>query len=465
MFPSSNVLSGVNTTARGLQIQQLSMDTAGGNIANANTPQYGRADLHVLAGGLDTGSQTAQISRAQAPLSEQTVLDARRSLAFSETRYDSLRVQVVQVLGDMSENALATSIDNFFASWSDLAATPSSPSLRQQVLDGAVGLTERFQAVTRGLRSQQVKLDRSVVSLIGDANTSVASVASLNGQIRSLTSGGQSSLDPENRRAQEIDRLVKDLGVDVLYDDDGAARLLLAGGISIVSGDTALTVDTKTDPVTGFQHVVADPSADSNLDRFITGGTLGALLATRDTDIGGFMATLDQFCANLVGQVNTQHQAGFGLDGLSGRNFFTPAPAPVTGFAMNIAIDPAVATNNRAVAAASAAAVLPSESVNSDLIAALGDGLLASGNTQTFGQSLRTLASQAGTLTARARRDADSHRAALLGAEAVRDTQIGVSQQDQIVLARRAQMAYTLGLKVLDMQFARIDSLLALRSR
>ncbi len=462
MFPSSNLLAGVNTTARALQIQQLTMDTAGGNIANANTPQYGRADVQVLAGGLDGPPQTAQLSRAQAPLSEQTVLDARRSLAFSEAHYDALRVQVVQVLGDMSGNSLVAGVDDFFASWTDLAVTPASPSLRQQVVDGAVGLSERFGAVSRGLRSQQDKLDREVVSLIGAANASVSEVASLNAQIRSLTHAGQSSVDAENRRAQEVDRLVRDLGVDVIGDSDGSVRLLLAGGISIVSGDAALAVGTRTDPTTGFQHVVADPSADSNLDRFITGGTLGALLTTRDTDVGGFLATLDQFCADLVGQVNTQHQAGFGLDAATNRNFFVPAPTPVAGFSAQMAVDPAVATNIAAVAAASAAAVLPSESVNSDLIAALGDGLLAAGNTQTYAQSLRALASQAGTLTARAQRDTDRGRVDLLGAEVVRNAQIGVSQEEQLTLARRAQMAYNVQLKVMSIQLGCLDSLLAL---
>jgi len=75
-------------------------------------------------------------------------------------------------------------------------------------------------------------------------------------------------------------------------------------------------------------------------------GEIGGLLYARDTAIPKYLNELDTLAAALVAEVNALHQAGFGLDGVSGRDFFLAGTT-----AGDIVLDPAVVADVSAIAA------------------------------------------------------------------------------------------------------------------
>ncbi|MCH8040386.1 MAG: hypothetical protein IH977_08575, partial [Nitrospinae bacterium] len=55
----------------------------------------------------------------------------------------------------------------------------------------------------------------------------------------------------------------------------------------------------------------------------ITDGEIKGQLTVRDTDVVGYQDRLDRVAAQLIVQVNTQHEAGFGLDGTTTNSLFS----------------------------------------------------------------------------------------------------------------------------------------------
>ena len=67
----------------------------------------------------------------------------------------------------------------------------------------------------------------------------------------------------------------------------------------------------------------------------LTGGEIKGMLTLRDTTIPGFIDQLDQLAGAIINEVNQQHLVGFGLDGSTGNNLFSPLSPTVSALSAN----------------------------------------------------------------------------------------------------------------------------------
>src|SRR5262249_14734679 len=135
--------------------------------------------------------------------------------------------------------------------------------------------------------------------------------------------------------------------------------------------------------------------------------------------------------------INTQHAAGYGADGGTGRNLFTG-----TGSALTIALDPAMDGHPELVAAASSAAQLPGGSDNATALAALASGKIASGGTRTAAEAYSDIVGDVGQRKASAAQESDMRGAMKSQAEAMRSSEEGVSMDEEMVNLSKYQRAY-----------------------
>ena len=70
----------------------------------------------------------------------------------------------------------------------------------------------------------------------------------------------------------------------------------------------------------------------------LAGGALKGIEEIRDTRVPEYLAALDTLTATLVSEVNLKHSAGFGLNGVSGTEFFTPTGTTAQTIEVNSAI-------------------------------------------------------------------------------------------------------------------------------
>src|ERR1039457_2794856 len=74
-------------------------------------------------------------------------------------------------------------------------------------------------------------------------------------------------------------------------------------------------------------------------------GTLGGTLLVRDNIVNGLQGNLDELASNLANQVNSLQSGGYGLNGSTGVNFFTPPAAPVPPATFTAGYSGAIALN------------------------------------------------------------------------------------------------------------------------
>jgi flagellar hook-associated protein 1 FlgK len=170
-------------------------------------------------------------------------------------------------------------------------------------------------------------------------------LAALNRQIVQVEVLGQRANDFRDRRDLLIDQLSEIVPVAAVEQADGSVTVTL-GGHALVTGQT---VDQVTTTPTGPGGMSEVRFTSDNTVANITGGELRGLIDARDTNVPGYLAQVNTMATNLMNAVNGLHSAGFGLDGVSGRAFFTGTNAS------DMAVNATIVADPRQVAAADAA--------------------------------------------------------------------------------------------------------------
>lgn len=301
---------GLQTALRGLLAEQEAIDTAGHNIANANTPGFSRQQA-VLSGTsplvipdasmnngsgaqLGTGVDVTAISRIRDQFLDIQYRAQNTSLGDATQRSTAMD-QVQLAFAEPSDHGLASQVGAFWSAWSDLANAPESPAARQALVDQAQTMTQTFNAIRGQLTTVASQAGQQYATLTGATGTvqSYANqIAQLNGEISQAQLVGQSPNDLMDRRDQLLDQLSQ-LG-SVSVSDPGNGLLV------VKFGDAA-------SPLVNGTNVTWPQSLTS-----ATGGQLGALLTLTGTGAGSvasYSAALDNVAGQLISSVNALHTA------------------------------------------------------------------------------------------------------------------------------------------------------------
>ena len=184
------------------------------------------------------------------------------------------------------------------------------------------------------------------------------------------------------------------------------------------------------------------------IDDRITSGLVGAQMSLRNKDFGGAQAQLDQLSYDVAAAFNGVHVGNFGLDGVTGRDFFA-MPAAVLGAASSMALSADVIGVPSALAAASTAAAALGDNKGALGITALEDGLVAAGATQTLGSSLSQLISYSGRALSDAINQGEQAQSFFLQTQNLWEQQQGVSLDEQMLQLSRIQNAYQAAAKLI----------------
>jgi flagellar hook-associated protein 1 FlgK len=150
-----SLFSALQLGSNSLQAQQIGLQVAGQNIANANTPGYIREEVVYTPaptqryGGLLMGlgvEVTAIVQKIDKFL-------ASSDRAGNEIR-EQAYLQLEAVVGELSDTDLSTAIDNFVASIHEVLNQPDSVSVRNlSVLQGET-LAGHLESIALPIRSR-----------------------------------------------------------------------------------------------------------------------------------------------------------------------------------------------------------------------------------------------------------------------------------------------------------------------
>ncbi len=322
-------LGSVLGTARSaLAAQQVVIDTAGHNIANAQTAGYSRQRVELAAGApqrltygiVGGGVQVAQITRARDQLLDTSVRQEAGGES-AATQRQSLLGSVEGVLGEPSDTGLAAAMDAFWSGWSDLAAQPTSGAAKAVVVQrgaAAAAMLNQFDARLTDLRTQTTtSLDNSLAG----ANTLAKQIAELNGRIVADEAGGHQSNDLRDARDTAIDQLSALGAVQASPQADGSLQVTF-GSYTLVAGTAAHQLQRTTD-VDGTVALAFTDQPEHALKP--AGGSTGAMVDALNGGVQGVQDRLDALANTLARAVNQVVAQRTDASGAASPPFFVSA--------------------------------------------------------------------------------------------------------------------------------------------
>lgn len=325
---------------RGLYAQQISLDTVGHNIANANTAGYSRQNVSLVtttpqasygANGtfqLGTGVDIASVTRARDTFVDKQMWKESATLGYGETMEYSLG-KVEGVFQEPSDTGLQTVLNQFWTSLQTLSTNASDNGTRTTVQQRGIEVVNALQHAGQQLQDLIADINTSIGFKVSSINQISGEVSSLNNQIVTIEAGGTDHAnDLRDRRDLLVDQLSKIANITVTEDKAGNYQIQTSGVVLVDgTGSQKLSTATTKDAYYGYEIKNVVVAGSSQIVNF-TDGEMKGLLESRDssqTGARGYLDKLDTVSQFLLQEFNDVHKAGFGTDETTGNNFFGTA--------------------------------------------------------------------------------------------------------------------------------------------
>lgn len=507
---------GYETGLRALQAHQLALETTGHNLANANVAGYSRQTIRMEAttpyafstmskvygpGMIGTGVQVTDIQAARDLFLNAQVCDETSTIGYWETHQDVLQ-EIEVILGEPQGTGLRSVIDQFWGAWQNVANDPSSSQYRQMLIQSGNELSDAFQTVYSQMTSLRENLQTTASSKIVAANAMFRQIADLNRQISSVVGAGDNPNDLMDTRNRLVEQLSQLMEVETRVDSRGIMDVTVAGhqAVSGFQYDELMVNPRPTtaaaggsDPSTPHVELPAEqpmviywrnttqfddptqPTAVVKADPLAAlHGELGAGLEAANDVIQGYMNDIETMAQELVYHINEQHRAGYGSDGVTGRDFFADyaSMGATTSCAASMKV---VVTDEQQIAAAGVAPVPPattplaSDGGNAKKITDLfnltmvGDSVDGSGNPiggTRLSDFFRGVIGRLGVATQESERMAENERALLTQVEKQRATATGVSTDEELVNMIKFQQGYNAAARLVTTIDEMVDTII-----
>ncbi len=321
--------AGLEIARKALSAYQLAISVYGNNIANVDTPGFSRRRpglteseaFELSFGRIGLGVTTATILRMRDVFLDSSYRNATASYA----RYQSLEQTLSEVemaIGEPSDVSLGSFLQEFWDAWQELANEPESATSREMVIGKANSLCEAFHRLAGSLNEIRQNLDSEIEGQVDRINSLASRIAYLNKQIVRAECGGREASDLRDKRDQLLDELSEIVDIKTFESHDGAVAVKIGSEALVERGNSFRVNVTERVSRDLVVHDLVIGNADHRLK--INGGKLAGLIESRDEVIPGYLEKLNYMAKTLVEKVNEVHEAGYGLDGTSGIDFFEP---------------------------------------------------------------------------------------------------------------------------------------------
>ena len=445
-----------------VEAAQAGIQVTGHNISNANTEGFHRRRLSLSpvspppgSGGVVRlgGVQVDGSRRVTDQLLEKQVITSLGAESKAEAR-QSLLMQVEQAAARIGDDGIGASISQLFAKFSALSTSPQDNTVREELLATAKALCQTFNQAGADLDKVANGADRDIKSTVDQVNSITAKIGQLNREIQAAEASGQEAGDLRDSQGKLMSDLAKLCGATSFTDGAGMMSVLLGSSL-LVQGDNVLSLGvTATTSLAGHYRVdLLNGTNRIDITARITNGKLGGLIDVRDNVITGLESRLDTLAYDLATTINTQHQAGYGLDGNNNRDLFA-APSSSTNYAVAMTLDSSITATR--LAASSTSTGVPGNNVNALALAGMNQSSLAASNSRTFNQEATSIAGHVGVKTAEAKADVLVRKDQLTYMQKLEQSAVGVSLDEEMVHLIQFQRTYQAGVKVLQV----VDGLL-----
>jgi len=324
---SVSTFGGLNLAFSGVRVSQRNLDITSNNIVNADTDGYTRQTTTVSGSyaksGLygdplaaPNGVDLTGYQRIRDALTDRRYYDQAPKKGEAEAEQGYLSQVELFFNEPSTDGGVNAVINSFFNGFKEATDSPTSTGVRETILNRGGNLATIFNDAAAHLDNATAQVADELTVRLDEINDYTTKITNLSKEIKIAQANGGFPNDLLDQRDLLLDKLADMANISVTKHGDGTIDLT-------VGSFAAITGNVKTDAVA------------SDLATGVTAGRYKGLLDLQNTIIPGQRAQLDAIAKGIIDQVNTQHAAGFDLNGAAGGAFFSGADAA----SMSMAID------------------------------------------------------------------------------------------------------------------------------
>jgi len=452
----------LNVARDALTAQSYGLNVTGQNVANASTPGYVRRVAQLETQNLGTqsggGVRATGLERVTNDYIERRENQATGTASAATTR-DQTLASIEALFNDGGGTGLGSALNDVFSSFNALATNPNDTTTRANVLAAAGAFADRANQTGNTLSQMQIDLKNQAQDTINQVNQRAQEISKLDMQIAQATMQGDDASDLKDQRTQKILNMSGLINTHTFTDGNGNTVVQVAGA-TIVDGQNARSLSLDMNADGSLKLLVDQPGGGgSEITQFLTGGKLAGIKEARDKDLFDVSKQLNTLVFDVASALNTQHAAGTGADGGTGRNLFDIG-ATSSNAARDLRVSVDVFDHPDRIAAASSVFSLPGGSDNAVALSKIFDTQIAIGNTKTAAQAYGDLIGSIGSTRAGAQRDVETQNALLSQVQNMHQSQSGVSLDEEMVNLTKFQNAYQAASKMIGVADQLMQTLL-----
>ncbi|MDR0784962.1 MAG: flagellar hook-associated protein FlgK [Treponema sp.] len=334
----TSTFTGIEIGKRAVAANGQAINTTGHNISNASTEGYSRqrARLSTVApiylpglnrensaGQIGMGVTIERIERVRDQLLDKRIASQSSREGYWQARDPYIRM-LEQVYLEPGENSIRSKMDAFWDSWQELAAYPTDTAPRNAVVERGKTLVDAIHDRYSSLKGLQDMANEDIALRLDQVNKFSREIAGLNRQIEEIRAQGDNPNDLLDRRDLLVDKLssLVDITIDARDPDE---FMVHTAGMVLVQGRIGRQFAFEPAPALpdGTRGYSKITWVDTGEDVHFRGGSLAALVDFRDQTVAEEIRSLDSMTMNFTDLVNEVHRSAFGLNGVTGENFFT----------------------------------------------------------------------------------------------------------------------------------------------
>ena len=315
-----STFGGLNIGVSGAWAQQRALDVTGHNISNVNTPGYSRQGIThasstptrygVLGNGnrmtVGTGVDVQDIRQYRDYFLDQKLNRENQELGYWEARKGAID-ELETIFNDSSEDGLQSVMNKFWNSWSELSKPSGGITTRSLVKESAVSFVETVQNLDDMLLDYRRNRNIEIKDNVDKLNKITSSIANLNYEIKRSEGSGVVANDARDQRDALVNELSKMIKIQVI---EGSSYNIAVEGLLIVSDDKSTPLVAVQDALDNGNYSIKWGKSLENIN--LSGGSIKALIESRDQLIDGYRNRLNEFVRGVADEVNIQHNLGRG---------------------------------------------------------------------------------------------------------------------------------------------------------
>ena len=333
-----STFAGLNTMVRGVNANQLSLDTVGHNITNASATGYSRQSVNLAATSaqeissmygyavVGSGVDSTSITRARNIYADKQYWKENAANSYYTARQTNYS-KIEAVFNDSDNNGIDNALTTFYKAWSELSTSASTTSDRTSVIENGKVFADRLSTAATQTQNQITATYDDLSTNVDKVNELTDQIVLLNKNIASIEATGASANDLRDQRDNLTDTLSGYVSINV-YENSNGMYTIVTNGASLVNGVNKLNLQLS-DAVSNATYGINDYSLQIKETGTVFdagNGTLKAELDAVDED-KSYLDKLSNMAAFMLTTFNAQHKAGAGIDtdATTGLNFYGAA--------------------------------------------------------------------------------------------------------------------------------------------